>query len=270
MANPVEQASHQVGNTRKVKNGETRKTSGKRGGEANQSLTDTVLDTKTQTNVCDDTGTLGSTLQERQVGLRGSRTSSGKLRRLTGHVGVNHAGHTNRLSSGGLAATTEELDEVVRDIQKVGQEGEVDHTIETVIDVIKGLGDSVTDTALDTKTKSDISNDSGALVETGLLVAGGSNTRCNGSSGGSLGENGDGRAGGNHGGGDPTNGHLRLRGETLLFQGAEHGVFAVELIDSQALQALLLVSVWFVRFLLVLRFRVLCRVVYRRRWVCER
>lgn len=243
MADPVEQASHQVGNARKVKNGETRKTSGKRRGEANQSPTDTVLETKTQTNLGDDAGTSGSTLQERQVGLGGSRTSCRELRRVTRHVGVNHTGHANGLSSGGLATAAEELDEVVGDVQKAGQDGEVGHTVETVVDVIEGLGNSVTDTALETKTKGDISNDSGTLVETGLLVAGGSNTRCNGSSGGSLGENGDSRAGGDHGGGDATDGHLRLRGETLLFQGAEHGVFVVELIDSQALQALSLVSV---------------------------
>lgn len=117
------------------------------------------------------------------------------------------------------------------------------HTIQTVVDIVQGLRDSVTNAGLDAQTKSNVSNDSGTLVETGLLITGRSRARCDGGDGSSFSENGNSGAGGNHGGGDTTNGHLRLHGEALLLQGAEHGVFVVELIDSQALQALLGVRV---------------------------
>lgn len=241
VSEPVEQASGQVGDGREVEDGDTRQTSGDGRRQANESVTDTVLGTETQSDVCDDAGTGLSALQEVQVGLGGSSTSGRDLRRVTRHVRVDDGGDTNGLRSGRLATAGQELDDLVGDIQNVVQGSEVGHTVQTVVDVVKSLGDSVTDTALETQTQRNVSDDGGALVEARLLVAGGSGTRCDGRGRGSLGEEVEGRAGGNHGGSDAANGHLGLLGETLLLESAEHRGFGVELIDGQALQALRLV-----------------------------
>lgn len=222
---------------RQVEEVDTLQTGGNLLGSACKSVTNTVLHTETESKRSDDAGTRVGTLEQvPSVGV-GHRTRRRGLRGVTGHLGVDGGGLTDRCRSGRNGAACQPTQQVGGQVDQAGKV-EDGGAVQTGVDLTQSSGDSGTDTALDAETEGDILDNADTGGETaGLVRSGGCDTAGDCGLGSSLVQGVDGGRC-DSGGSGAANRDLGRKGESQRVQLVVNGILVVEVENGQALETL--------------------------------